>query len=153
VLGLRDGIVVEVDHAIELTHGRVAFRFDSSLAGARPLRQLDRVIDLNHYPSRKPALDLRWRTGGARRDGPTDVIFSCDCRSTRKAARRSFATLAEEFFHALTASVELSRERGRHPSVRRDGAARGELQFRAWESCPNTARWERAPRVRSVSTA
>ena len=56
------------------------------------------------------------------------------------------------YFAALTASVELAQEKGKHPSFDETRAARGELQFDAWGVKPeDTARWDALrARIREV---
>jgi ribonucleoside-diphosphate reductase alpha chain len=63
-----------------------------------------------------------------------------DSAEARELSRR----IAEEiYFHALSASVELAVEKGKHPSFDETRAARGELQFDAWGVVPeDRVRWE-----------
>ncbi len=108
------------------------------------VRQLDRVIDLNLYPI-PPARDsnLRWRPVGLGVMGLQDVLFQLRLPFDAPAARALSQRIASEiYFHALSASCELARERGPHPSFADTRAARGELQPDAWGASPDDPeRW------------
>jgi ribonucleoside-diphosphate reductase alpha chain len=109
------------------------------------VRQLDRVIDLNYYPiAATQRSNLKWRPVGLGVMGLQDVFFQLGWAFDAPEARAMSRKIAEEvYFHALTASVELSREKGRHPSFDETRAARGELQFDAWGVAPtDAARWD-----------
>ena len=86
------------------------------------VRQLDRVIDLNYYPiPSTQASNLRWRPVGLGVMGLQDVFFQMRLAFDAPEARALSKRIAEEiYFHALTASVELAAEKGRHPCLRRD---------------------------------
>ncbi|MDX2089763.1 MAG: ribonucleoside-diphosphate reductase subunit alpha [Kofleriaceae bacterium] len=109
------------------------------------IRQLDRVIDLNYYPIRATQRsNMKWRPVGLGVMGLQDVFFQLGWAFDAPEARALSRQIAEEvYFHALTASVELAAEKGKHPAFDETRAARGELQFDAWGVTPtNTARWE-----------
>jgi len=109
------------------------------------VRQLDRVIDLNYYPIPSTARsNLRWRPVGLGVMGLQDVFFQLGWAFDAPEARALSRQIAEDiYFHALTASVELAREKGQHPAFGETRAARGELQFEAWGVVPvDAARWE-----------
>jgi ribonucleoside-diphosphate reductase alpha chain len=109
------------------------------------IRQLDRVIDLNYYPiASTRRSNLKWRPVGLGVMGLQDVFFQLGWAFDAPDARTMSKRIAEEvYFHALTASVELSREKGRHPSFDETRAATGELQFDAWGVAPaDTTRWD-----------
>ena len=109
------------------------------------IRQLDRVIDLNYYPiASTKRSNLKWRPVGLGVMGLQDVFFQLGWAFDAPEARALSKRIAEEvYFHALTASVELAREQGRHPAFGETRAARGELQFDAWGVIPaEPARWE-----------
>jgi ribonucleoside-diphosphate reductase alpha chain len=76
--------------------------------------------------------------------GLQDVFFQMRLPFDAPAARALSRQIAEEiYFHALSASAELAEEKGQHPSFAETRAARGELQFGAWEVAPaDTARWQ-----------
>ena len=108
------------------------------------VRQLDRVIDLNLYPI-PPAQNsnLRWRPVGLGVMGLQDVFFQLRLPFDAPAARALSQRIASEiYFHALSASSELARELGPHPSFADTRAARGELQPEAWGVSPDDPeRW------------
>jgi ribonucleoside-diphosphate reductase alpha chain len=126
--------------------GTVAFDFEKLGATVRAaVRQLDLVIDLNFYsiPSTR-ASNLRWRPVGLGVMGLQDVFFQMRLAFDASEARAISKRIAEEvYFHALSASVDLAVEKGRHPSFGETRAARGELQFEAWGVTPeDLGRWE-----------
>jgi ribonucleoside-diphosphate reductase alpha chain len=118
------------------------------------IRQLDRVIDVNFYPI--PATqrsNLKWRPVGLGVMGLQDVFFQLGWAFDAPQARALSKQIAEEiYFHALTASVELAAEKGKHPAFDDTRAARGELQFDAWNVTPaDPARWDALrTRIREV---
>ena len=109
------------------------------------VRQLDRVIDLNYYPiASTKRSNLRWRPVGLGVMGLQDVMFQLGWAFDAPEARALSKRIAEDiYFHALTASVELAREKGAHPAFAETRAARGELQFDAWGVTPaEPVRWD-----------
>jgi ribonucleoside-diphosphate reductase alpha chain len=126
--------------------GTVAFDFEKLGATVRAaVRQLDLVIDLNFYPIPSTrASNLRWRPVGLGVMGLQDVFFQMRLAFDASEARAISKRIAEEvYFHALSASVDLAVEKGRHPSFGETRAARGELQFEAWGVTPeDLGRWE-----------
>src|SRR5262249_14128547 len=82
------------------------------------IRQLDRVIDLNYYPiAAARRSNLRWRPVGLGVMGLADVFFQLGLAFDELAARALSKRIAEDlYFHALSASVELAAERGKHPA-------------------------------------
>jgi ribonucleoside-diphosphate reductase alpha chain len=126
--------------------GNVAFDFEKLGATVRTaVRQLDLVIDLNLYPiPSTKASNLRWRPVGLGVMGLQDVFFQMRLPFDAPEARAISKRIAEEiYFHALSASVDLAVEKGRHPSFPETRAARGELQFEAWGVAPeDIGRWE-----------
>ena len=123
-----------------------AFDFGKLAATVRTaIRQLDRVIDLNYYPI--PATERsnrKWRPVGLGVMGLQDVFFQLGWAFDDPEARALSRQIAEEvYLHALTASVELAAEKGKHPAFDDTRAARGELQFDAWGVTPSdAARWD-----------
>jgi ribonucleoside-diphosphate reductase alpha chain len=83
--------------------------------------------------------------------GLQDVFFQLKLPFDAPAARDLSRKISEQiYFHALSASVELSMAKGRHPAFAETRAARGELQFDAWNITPTDERWaELRERVRS----
>ena len=109
------------------------------------IRQLDRVIDLNFYPiASTKRSNLRWRPVGLGVMGLQDVFFQLGWPFDAAEARELSKKIAEEiYFHALSASSELAVARGKHPTFDETRAARGELQFDAWNIVPSDmARWD-----------
>jgi ribonucleoside-diphosphate reductase alpha chain len=123
-----------------------AFDFDKLAKTVRTaIRQLDRVIDLNYYPiAATKRSNLKWRPVGLGVMGLQDVFFQLGWAFDAPDARAMSKRIAEEiYFHALTASVELARDKGKHPAFDATRAARGELQFDAWNVVPtDRARWD-----------
>jgi ribonucleoside-diphosphate reductase alpha chain len=106
--------------------------------------QLDRVIDLNFYPvTEARASNLRWRPVGLGLMGLQDVFFQLKLPFDAPEARELSRRISEEiYFHALSASVELAMAKGAHEAFPETRAARGELQFDAWEGpVPTSERW------------
>ncbi|HEX9621509.1 MAG TPA: ribonucleoside-diphosphate reductase subunit alpha [Polyangiaceae bacterium] len=133
-------------HTTRAADGCVVFDWEKLAKTVRlALRSLDRVIDLNFYPI-APARDSnqRWRPVGLGLMGLQDVLFQLrlpfDAPEARKLSRR----ISEEiYFHALSASSELAEQKQPHPAFAETRAARGELQFDAWDVVPDdTARWD-----------
>ena len=123
----------------------VSFDFDKLAKTVRSaVRQLDRVIDLNFYPiPSTQASNRRWRPVGLGLMGLQDVFFQMRVPFDSPQARELSRRISEEiYFHALSASVELAEEKGRHPAFEETRAARDELQFEAWGVVPeDTQRW------------
>jgi len=109
------------------------------------VRQLDRVIDLNFYPiDTARSSNLRWRPVGLGLMGLQDVFFALRLPFDSDAARALSARISEDIYYwALRTSLELAREKGAHPAFADTRAARGELQFDAWNVTPgDAARWD-----------
>jgi len=126
--------------------GGVTFDFDKLAATVRTaVRQLDRVIDLSFYPiAAAKSSNLRWRPVGLGVMGLQDVFFQLRLPFDAPEARALSRRIAEEiYFHALSTSLDLAIEKGRHPAFEETRAARGELQFDAWGVVPeDQTRWE-----------
>ena len=126
--------------------GAPVFDFDKLARTVRTaVRQLDRVIELNYYPIPSArASNLRWRPVGLGVMGLQDVLFSLRLPFDAPEARALSRRIAEEvYFHALAASVELAKTKGRHPAFEETRARRGELQFHAWNVEPEARdRWD-----------
>jgi len=133
-------------HVTVAEDGSIAFDFDKLARTVRTaVRQLDRVIDLTYYPIETARhSNLRWRPVGLGVMGLQDVFFQLRLAFDAPEARALSRKIAEEiYYHALLASMELAREHGPHPTFPETRAARGELQFDAWQVVPDdTARWE-----------
>ncbi len=123
-----------------------AFDFEKLAATVRrAVPFLDRVIDINYYPTATAgSSNRRWRPVGLGLMGLQDVFFQMKIAFDSAAARQLSARIQEEiYFHALTASCELAEVLGPHPSFSETRAAAGDLQFDAWGVTPaNAERWE-----------
>jgi ribonucleoside-diphosphate reductase alpha chain len=132
-------------HMARTSDGAVMFDFEKLARTVRAaVRQLDRVIDLNLYPIASTKVSNQaWRPVGLGVMGLQDVFFQMRTPFDAPEARSLSKTIAEEiYFHALSASVELAVEKGRHPAFAETRAARGELQFDAWGVTPDdSSRW------------
>ena len=105
---------------------------------------LDRVIDINYYPSAESAAsNPRWRPVGLGVMGLQDVFFALRLPFDTDAARQLSTRVAEEIYlSALERSAELAGEHGPHPAYDQTRAARGDLQPDLWDVNPTqTERW------------
>ena len=115
---------------------------------------LDRVIDINYYPSEQAAAsNPRWRPIGLGVMGLQDVFFRLRLAFDSDAARELSTRIAEEIYlTALEASAALAEEFGPHPEFPRTRAAAGVLQPDLWGVTPTqTGRWA-AVRQKIVTT-
>jgi ribonucleoside-diphosphate reductase alpha chain len=133
-------------HSRRASDGALELDFDKLARTVRTaVFQLDRVIDLNYYtiPSARTS-NMRWRPVGLGLMGLQDLFFQMRLPFDAPEARELSQRISEEvYFHALSASVELAIEKGRHEAFAETRAARGELQFDAWGVKPGDAqRWE-----------
>ncbi|GAA2144098.1 ribonucleoside-diphosphate reductase subunit alpha [Nocardioides koreensis] len=107
---------------------------------------LDRVIDINYYPSRESAAsNPRWRPVGLGCMGLQDVFFALGLPFDSEEARELSTRIGEEILlSALERSAELAAEHGAHPAYADTRAARGDLHPDLWGVTPTqTARWAR----------
>ncbi|GAB3440001.1 ribonucleoside-diphosphate reductase subunit alpha [Phycicoccus ginsengisoli] len=105
---------------------------------------LDRVIDVNYYPSTESAAsNPRWRPVGLGMMGLQDVFFALRLPFDSDEARELSTRIAEEvYLSALERSAELAAEHGAHPAYGQTRAARGDLQPDLWGVTPTqTERW------------
>ncbi len=105
---------------------------------------LDRVIDINFYPTATAAAsNRRWRPVGLGIMGLQDVFFQLRIPFDSPAARSLSVRIQEEiYYHALNASCDLAEIFGSHASFQETRAAKGDLQFDAWGVTPADAgRW------------
>lgn len=120
--------------------GSVVFDFEKLATTVRlAVRQLNRVIDLNYYPIESTrSSNRRWRPVGLGFMGLQDVFFQMSLPFDAPSARRLSQLISEHiYFHALRTSCELAGEEGPHPAFAETRAARGDLQFDAWEARPS----------------
>ena len=105
---------------------------------------LDRVIDINFYPSQQAAAsNPRWRPVGLGLMGLQDAFFQLGLPFDSPAAKELSTRVQEEIFlTALESSVSLSEKSGTHPSYPETRAAKGELHHELWGATPAQAkRW------------
>ena len=105
---------------------------------------LDRVIDINFYPTDESATsNRRWRPVGLGVMGLQDVFFKLGLVFDSTEARSLSHRIAEEiYFNALWASSELAEAHGAHPSFDATRVAAGDLQFDLWGAEPSDPeRW------------
>ena len=133
-------------HTTTGAEGALAVDWDKLARTVRiAVRQLDRVIDLNHYPIGGAKIsNSRWRPVGLGLMGLQDVFFQLRLPFDAPEARALSRRISEEiYFHSLSASCELAEQRGAHPAFADTRAAKGELQFDAWGVTPtDPARWD-----------
>ncbi|GAA1906075.1 ribonucleoside-diphosphate reductase subunit alpha [Lapillicoccus jejuensis] len=117
-------------------------RLRSTVRTAVPL--LDRVIDINYYPSEESARsNPRWRPVGLGIMGLQDVFFALRLPFDSDEARELSTRIQEEVhLTALEVSADLARRYGAHPAFADTRAARGDLQPDLWGVAPTqTQRW------------
>ncbi|WP_460460182.1 ribonucleoside-diphosphate reductase subunit alpha [Angustibacter peucedani] len=106
---------------------------------------LDRVIDINYYPSGEAAAsNPRWRPVGLGVMGLQDVFFALRLPfDSAEALELSTRVQEEIYLTALEVSCELARENGPHPTFAQTRAAKGDLQPELWGVTPTqTERWD-----------
>jgi ribonucleoside-diphosphate reductase alpha chain len=106
---------------------------------------LDRVIDINYYPSQQAAAsNPRWRPVGLGLMGLQDAFFTLGLPFDSAAAKELSTRVQEEIFlTALEASAGLAEQFGPHPAYAETRAAKGQLHPDLWgASVSQTARWD-----------
>lgn len=103
------------------------------------VRFLDRVIDINYYPTPEAAAsNQRWRPVGLGVMGLQDALFQLRLPFDSDAALALSTAVQEEiYFAALDASCILAKKHGPHESFPLTRAARGQLQFDLWGVKPH----------------
>ncbi|MBA2952927.1 ribonucleoside-diphosphate reductase subunit alpha [Nocardioides sp. MAH-18] len=117
-------------------------RLRETVRTAVPL--LDRVIDINFYPSGEAAAsNPRWRPIGLGLMGLQDVFFALRLPFDSVDARELSTRIQEEIYlTALEVSCDLAERHGPHPAYDATRAARGDLQPDLWGVTPTqTERW------------
>jgi ribonucleoside-diphosphate reductase alpha chain len=105
---------------------------------------LDRVIDINYYPSQQAAAsNPRWRPIGLGLMGLQDAFFTLRLPFDSPEARELSTRVQEEIFlTALESSVKLAEQFGPHPAYAETRAANGDLHHELWGATPaQTGRW------------
>jgi ribonucleoside-diphosphate reductase alpha chain len=108
------------------------------------VRYLDRVIDINYYPTEQAAAsNARWRPVGLGAMGLQDAFFKMRLPFDSPGARELSRRIAEEiYFNALTESAVLAEALGTHPGFADTRLADGRLQFDLWDVGPSDPdRW------------
>ncbi len=125
---------------------RGAFDFERLRAIVRvAVKFLDRVIDINFYPTSAAAASNRaWRPVGLGQMGLADVFFQLGLPFDSDEARELSTRIQEEIYiEALSTSCALAEAKGPHPSFLLTRAAQGRLQFDLWGVRPaDGARWD-----------
>lgn len=106
---------------------------------------LDRVIDVNYYPSEQAAAsNPRWRPIGLGLMGLQDVFFALRLPFDSEEARELSTRIQEEvYLTALEVSADLAERHGPHPAFDHTRAAGGVLQPDHWGVTPTqTERWD-----------
>ncbi len=105
---------------------------------------LDRVIDINFYPTPQAAASNRaWRPVGLGEMGLQDVFFQLGLPFDSPEARELSSRIQEQiYYHALDASCRMAEAKGPHPNFLSTRGAQGKLQFDLWKVTPKDAsRW------------
>ncbi len=107
------------------------------------VRYLDRVVDINFYPTDAAAYsNSKWRPVGLGVMGLQDVLFKMRMPFDSNEAVNLAARIQEEvYFGALDTSCALAEERGAHETFKDTRAASGELQFDFWGITPSKPEW------------
>ncbi len=97
---------------------------------------LDRVIDVNYYPSEQAAAsNPRWRPVGLGLMGLQDVFFALRLPFDSPEAIELSTRIQEEvYLTALEVSCDLARRHGPHPAYAETRAAQGVLQPDHWDA-------------------
>ena len=137
-----------VNLAAHLTPDRDAVDWDRLRATVRTaVVFLDRVIDINYYPSEQTAAsNPRWRPVGLGLMGLQDVFFALRLPFDDPRARELSTRVAEEIYlTALETSAGLAEQFGAHPAFADTRAAKGFLQPDLWGTATSpelAARWD-----------
>jgi ribonucleoside-diphosphate reductase alpha chain len=135
-----------VNLARHLTPGRDGIDWETLRSTVRTaVTYLDRVIDINYYPSEESAAsNPRWRPVGLGMMGLQDVFFALGLPFDSDEARELSTRISEEvYLSALERSAELAAQHGAHPAYDQTRASHGDLQPDLWEVTPTqTERWE-----------
>ena len=108
------------------------------------VKYLDRVIDINYYPTREAeGSNRRWRPVGLGLMGLQDAFFKLRLDFDSEQARELTARVQEHiYYNALATSCELAERHGPHPAFSEAKASRGQLQFDLWNvTPPSPERW------------
>lgn len=118
------------------------------------VRFLDKVIDINYYPTEEAAVSNRkWRPVGLGIMGLQDAFFQLRLPFDSDKARELSRRIQEEIYYwAMMTTVELAEQHGAHHAFDKTRAAQGDFQFDLWGVTPtDPGRWE-ALRPRMVKS-
>ena len=103
------------------------------------LKFLDRVVDVNFYPiATAKKSNGAWRPVGLGIMGLQDLFFKMDIPFDSPQALQLSAKIQEKiYYHALSASCDLARQKGPHEKFPDTRAAQGDLQFDLWGIKPS----------------
>ncbi len=106
----------------------------------RAVTFLDRVIDINFYPTEDAAAsNSRWRPIGFGMMGLQDVFFKLRMPFDSPEAKELSTRIQEHiYYHALKTSNELAIKNGAHEAFSETRAAKGDLQFDLWGITPSS---------------
>ncbi|KGN41457.1 ribonucleoside-diphosphate reductase [Knoellia aerolata DSM 18566] len=134
-----------VNVAAHLTRDRDAVDWDRLRATVRTaVPFLDRVIDINYYPSPESAAsNPRWRPVGLGLMGLQDVFFALRLPFDSPEAKELSTRISEEIYlTALEVSTGLAERHGAHPAYDSTRASTGMLQPDLWDvTGTQTQRW------------
>ena len=109
------------------------------------VKYLDRVVDINYYPTERAASNKRWRPVGLGLMGLQDVFFKMDLPFDSDEAKEISSRKVQEeiYYAALSTSVRAGGEEfGAHESFSETRAAEGVFQFDFWGVEPSEPeRW------------
>jgi ribonucleoside-diphosphate reductase alpha chain len=146
-----------INLAAHLTAGREDIDWERLRATVRTaVTFLDRVIDINYYPSEQTAAsNPRWRPVGLGIMGLQDVFFALRLPFDDARARELSTRISEEIYlTALESSATLAEQSGPHPAYADTRAAAGKLQPDLWgkATSPELAERWTALRARVAAT-
>jgi len=97
-------------------------------------RNLDRIVDINHYPTEKARRsNHRHRPLGIGVQGLADLFFQLDLAFESDGAKEVNRNVFETMYHAaMTMSVQLAKESGAYETFRGSPLSRGFFQFDLW---------------------
>ena len=134
---------INLGQHITTVEGRSAIDWDKLRQTVRTaVPFLDRVIDINYYPSvAAAASNPRWRPVGLGIMGLQDVFFALRLPFDSPEAREVSTRISEEIYlTALEVSADLAAEHGPHPAFDQTRAADGILQPDLWDVTPTQSR-------------
>ena len=102
-------------------------------------RNLNRIIDLNFYPTEKAQRsNMRHRPLGIGVQGLADLFFQLNIAFESPEAKEINRNLFETMYHAaMQTSVQLAREEGPYPSFEGSPLSQGRFQFDLWDATPS----------------